>query len=112
MLPPPPAQLVGVTRAEQAPTTYVEQLQPGRVTSCPPPSCTYAAPALKDDAKACEGRPDFSVAPSKAHDRYAQALADLKARDPKVTVLASVGGWGGSDPFFHLAATPAGRAPL
>lgn len=25
-------------------------------------------------------------------------------------MLASVGGWGGSDPFFHLAATPQGRA--
>ena len=31
-------------------------------------------------------------------------------RDPRLQVLASVGGWGGSDPFFHLAATPEGRA--
>ncbi|MET0519342.1 MAG: glycosyl hydrolase family 18 protein, partial [Burkholderiaceae bacterium] len=31
-------------------------------------------------------------------------------RQPGVKVLASVGGWGGSDPFFHLATEPARRA--
>ena len=105
------AQIVGVYALNERPTTYVEQLQPGRVTHVLYAFLRLCGPGqLKDDAKACEGRPDFSVAPNEAHTRYAKALADLKARAPKVTVLASVGGWGGSDPFFHLAATPAGRA--
>ncbi|MEO3690717.1 glycoside hydrolase family 18 protein [Roseateles paludis] len=105
------AQVVGVYVLNERPTTHVEQLKPGRVTHVLYAFLRLCGPGqLKDDAKACEGRPAFSVAPNEAHDRFAKALADLKARDPKVTVLASVGGWGGSDPFFHLAATPTGRA--
>jgi chitinase len=89
----------------------VEQLKPGRVTHL-----LYAFLLICGDgqrpqeAQACEGRPAFSIAPHADQQTFSAAFERLKARDPKVQVLASVGGWGGSDPFFHLAATPEGRA--
>ncbi len=67
---------------------------------------------LKAEAQACAGQADFDVAPDPRHARFDAAFRRLKQREPGVQVLASVGGWGGSDPFFHLAATPAGRAAL
>jgi chitinase len=88
----------------------VEQLQPGRVTHL-----LYAFLLIcgegqrKQEAAACAGRPAFSIAPHADQDMFSAAFQRLKARDPQVQVLASVGGWGGSDPFFHLAATAAGR---
>jgi len=88
----------------------VEQLQPGRVTHL-----LYAFLLIcgegerKQEAEACKGKPNFSVAPHADQQTFSAAFQRLKARDPKVQVLGSVGGWGGSDPFFHLAATPQGR---
>lgn len=89
----------------------VEQLQPGRVTHL-----LYAFLLVcgegerKQEAEACQGKPNFSIAPHDDQARFSGAFERLKARDPGVQVLASVGGWGGSDPFFHLAATAEGRA--
>ena len=67
---------------------------------------------LAADAAACAGRPAFTVAPDPRHARFDAAFQRLKARDPGLQVLASVGGWGGSDPFFHLVKTAAGREAL
>lgn len=89
----------------------VEQLQPGRVTHL-----LYAFLLIcgegerAKEATACAGKPNFSIAPHADQDIFSAAFQRLKVRDPKVQVLASVGGWGGSDPFFHLAATAQGRA--
>ncbi len=89
----------------------VEQLQPGRVSHI-----LYAFLLIcgegerKQEAEACKGKPNFSIAPHADQDTFSAAFQRLKQRDPKVQVLASVGGWGGSDPFFHLAAKPEGRA--
>lgn len=88
----------------------VEQLKPGRVTHL-----LYAFLLIcgegqrKQEAAACAGQPAFSIAPHADQDTFSAAFQRLKARDPQVQVLASVGGWGGSDPFFHLAATAEGR---
>lgn len=88
----------------------VEQLQPGRVTHL-----LYAFLLIcgegrrKEEAAACAGRPAFSIAPHADQETFSAAFQRLKARDPRVQVLASVGGWGGSDPFFHLGATAEGR---
>ncbi len=88
----------------------VEQLKPGRVTHL-----LYAFLLIcgegqrKEEAAACAGKPAFSIAPHVDQDTFSAAFQRLKARDPRVQVLASVGGWGGSDPFFHLAATTEGR---
>ncbi|MFG6464088.1 glycoside hydrolase family 18 protein [Roseateles sp. DXS20W] len=89
----------------------VEQLKPGRVSHI-----LYAFLLIcgegqrKEEAAACAGKPGFSIAPHADQDTFSAAFQRLKQRDPAVQVLASVGGWGGSDPFFHLAATAAGRA--
>ncbi len=64
---------------------------------------------LPADASRCESRPDFAVAASAIDDTFDAAFARLKTRAPHVKVLASVGGWGGSDPFFHLANDAAKR---
>jgi chitinase len=89
----------------------VERLQPGRVTHL-----LYAFLLICGEGQrapetaACVGQPAFSIAPHADQAIFTAAFERLKARDPQLQVLASVGGWGGSDPFFHLAATAPGRA--
>lgn len=89
----------------------VEQLAPGRVTHVLYAFLLVCGEGQRaQDAQACQGRPGFSIAPHPDQAVFSAAFERLKARDPQVRVLASVGGWGGSDPFFHLAASAAGRA--
>ena len=105
------APVVGTYILAERGVDVVEQLKPGRVTHI-----LYAFLLIcgegqrKEEAPACAGKPGFSIAPHADQDIFSAAFQRLKVRDPKVQVLASVGGWGGSDPFFHLAATPEGRA--
>jgi GH18 family chitinase len=65
---------------------------------------------LPADAPKCQGRPDFTLGWGGVDASFDAAFQRLKARAPHVRVLASVGGWGGSDPFFHIADDPAARA--
>lgn len=89
----------------------VEQLPPGRVTHLLYAFLLICGEGQRpQEAEACAGRPAFSIAPHADQQTFSAAFERLKARDPQVQVLASVGGWGGSDPFFHLAATAEGRA--
>ncbi|KQW48180.1 MULTISPECIES: glycoside hydrolase family 18 protein [unclassified Roseateles] len=105
-----PAPVVGTYILAERGVDVVEQLKPGRVSHI-----LYAFLLIcgegqrKQEAAACAGRPAFSIAPHADQDVFSAAFQRLKTRDPKVQVLASVGGWGGSDPFFHLAATAQGR---
>ncbi len=62
------------------------------------------------DAARCEGKVPGELAGAPADDRFDEAFVRLKARAPHVRVLASVGGWAHSDPFYHFANEPAGRA--
>ncbi|HEY1129017.1 MAG TPA: glycoside hydrolase family 18 protein [Roseateles sp.] len=102
--------IVGTYILAERGVEVVEQLKPGRVTHL-----LYAFLLIcgegqrKEEAAACAGKPAFSIAPHADQDTFSGAFQRLKARDPRVQVLASVGGWGGSDPFFHLAATTEGR---
>jgi chitinase len=106
-----PAPVVGAYILAERGVQAVEQLKPGRVTHL-----LYAFLLVcgegqrQEEAAACAGKPGFSIAPHADQAVFSAAFERLKQRDPQVQVLASVGGWGGSDPFFHLAATPAGRA--
>jgi len=106
-----PAPVVGSYILAERGVDVVERLKPGSVTHL-----LYAFLLIcgegerKQEAAACAGRPAFSIAPHADQETFSAAFQRLKARDPKVQVLASVGGWGGSDPFFHLAATVEGRA--
>jgi len=89
----------------------VEQLQPGRVTHLLYAFLLICGEGQRaKEAEACAGKPNFSIAPHPDQATFSAAFQRLKARDPQVQVLASVGGWGGSDPFFHLAASREGRA--
>ena len=65
---------------------------------------------LPADGVRCEERPEASLTVAPVDDTFDAAFARLKKRAPHVTVLASVGGWGGSDPFFHLAGDAGRRA--
>lgn len=89
----------------------VDQLQPGRVTHLLYAFLLVCGEGQRPkDAEACQGQPNFGIAPHPDQATFSAAFERLKKRDPQVQVLASVGGWGGSDPFFHLAATREGRA--
>lgn len=89
----------------------VDQLQPGRVTHLLYAFLLICGEGQRaQEAQACQGQPGFGVAPHADQASFTAAFERLKQRDPQVQLLASVGGWGGSDPFFHLAATPQGRA--
>jgi GH18 family chitinase len=65
---------------------------------------------LPADAPKCVGKADHEIATSAVDLAFDETFARLKARAPHVRVLASIGGWGGSDPFFHIADDPAPRA--
>ncbi|MFG6459742.1 glycoside hydrolase family 18 protein [Roseateles sp. BYS96W] len=107
---PPARPVVGAYVLAERGVGVVEQLPAGRVSHL-----LYAFLLICGDGQrpqedeACAGRPPFSIAPHADQDTFSAAFQRLKARDPQVQVLASVGGWGGSDPFFHLAATAEGR---
>ncbi|MDM4768076.1 glycoside hydrolase family 18 protein [Pelomonas sp. SE-A7] len=64
---------------------------------------------LEKDAKTCAGRPEFSLTDTELERRFDAGFVALKKRLPALQVVASVGGWGGSDPFFHLANDAAKR---
>ena len=105
------AKVVGVYVANWAPISHVEALKPGSVTHLLYAFVRACGPGqLPADAPKCQGKQDFQLATCEVDRRFDAAFARLKARAPHVKVLASVGGWGGSDPFFHLANDPARRA--
>jgi chitinase len=105
-----PKPVVGTYILAERGVDVVEQLQPGRVTHLLYAFLLICGEGQRaSEAAACAGKPNFSIAPHADQDTFSAAFQRLKQRDPKVQVLASVGGWGGSDPFFHLAATPEGR---
>jgi chitinase len=106
-----PAPVVGTYILAERGVDVVEQLKPGRVTHILYAFLLICGEGQRaQDAAACKGQPNFGIQPHADQDVFSAAFQRLKQRDPKVQVLASVGGWGGSDPFFHLAATPEGRA--
>ena len=106
----PARPVVGAYILAERGVDVVERLQPGRVTHLLYAFLLICGEGQRpQDAAACAGRPAFSIAPHADQGTFSEAFQRLKARDPAVRVLASVGGWGGSDPFFHLAATAEGR---
>ncbi|MDL5034589.1 glycoside hydrolase family 18 protein [Pelomonas sp. APW6] len=92
---------------------YVANWEPvSRVAALPGGSLTHVLYAflracgpgqLPKDGPRCAGRPDHALGWGPVDARFDEAFAALKARAPQLKVLASVGGWGGSDPFFHFA---------
>ncbi len=105
--------IVGVYVLNERGTTAVDRLPPGSASHLLYAFLRLCGPGqVAADAAACAGRPDFGVAPDPRHGVFDAAFQRLKAGQPGLQVLASVGGWGGSDPFFHLVVSSAGRAAL
>ncbi len=99
---------------------YVANWEPvSRVAALPAGSLSHVLYAflracgpgqLPRDTPKCEGRADHALGWGAVDARFDAAFAELKGRAPQLKVLASVGGWGGSDPFFHFANEPVRRA--
>jgi chitinase len=106
----PKAPVVGTYILAERGVDVVEQLPRGRVSHLLYAFLLICGEGQRpQEAQACKGQPSFGIAPHADQDVFSAAFQRLKQRDPHVQVLASVGGWGGSDPFFHLAATGEGR---
>jgi chitinase len=104
-------KIVGVYMPNWQPTALVDGLHGDSVTHVIYAFLHVCGPGqLPEDAPKCAGKGDFQVATSAIDDTFDAAFARLKARAPHVKVVASVGGWGGSDPFFHIADEAAPRA--
>jgi chitinase len=104
-------KIVGVYMPNWQPTALVDGLKGDSVTHVIYAFLHVCGPGqLPEDAPKCEGKADFQIATSAVDDRFDAAFARLKARAPHVKVVGSVGGWGGSDPFFHIADEAAPRA--
>jgi chitinase len=103
-------KLVGVYVPSWQPAALVDGLPGGSVTHLLYAFLRVCGPGQQDkDAVACAGQAEHELAQRPIDATFDLAFARLKARAPHVKVLASVGGWGGSDPFFHLANEPARR---
>jgi chitinase len=106
-----PARVVGVYVPNWEPPTLLDRLAPGSVTHALYAFLRICGPGqLPKDAAACAQRQDFQLAVSDTEKAFDAAFAMLKQRLPALKVVASVGGWGGSDPFFHFANDAARRA--
>jgi len=104
-------KVVGVYTPNWQPAALVDALHGDSVTHLVYAFLHVCGPGqLPVDVPKCEGKGEFAIASSQVDDTFDAAFARLKKRAPHVVVLASIGGWGGSDPFFHLAGDPAKRS--
>jgi chitinase len=104
-------KIVGVYTPNWQPTALVDALHGDSVTHVIYAFLHVCGPGqLLEDAPKCAGKGDYQLATSAIDDSFNAAFARLKTRAPHVKVVASVGGWGGSDPFFHIADDAAPRA--
>ena len=103
-------KIVGVYTPNWQPTALVDALHGDSVTHIVYAFLHACGPGqLPADLPKCAGKADYQLGASAIDDRFDAAFARLKARAPHVKVVASVGGWGGSDPFFHIANDSAAR---
>ena len=104
-------KIVGVYTPNWQPAALVDALHGDSVTHVIYAFLHVCGPGqLPEDAPKCAGKGDYQLATSAIDDTFDAAFARLKARAPHVKVVASVGGWGGSDPFFHIADAAVPRA--
>lgn len=104
-------KVVGVYVPNWEPPELIERVPPQNLTHVLYAFLRICGPGqLEKDAPKCEGKRDFELATAPVDKRFDAAFAAYKQRAPHLKVVASVGGWGGSDPFFHLAHDAAKRA--
>lgn len=68
------------------------------------------AQALPKDAAACRGKHEHELTDGPLERALNHRLLARKRSEPALTVLMSIGGWGGSDGFFAMAERPQTRA--
>jgi len=108
---PTSGKVVGLYVPNWEPTARLDALPAGSATHLLYAFLRICGPGqLPKDEAVCQGRPDFQLASGEPEKTFDTAFQAFKQRAPQVKVLASVGGWGGSDPFFHLANGAARRA--
>ncbi|WP_284619626.1 glycoside hydrolase family 18 protein [Aquabacterium humicola] len=106
-----PARVVGVYVPNWESPALLDRLAPGSLTHALYAFLRICGPGqLPKDAAACAQREAFQLAVTDTEKTFDAAFVALKQRLPALKVVASVGGWGGSDPFFHFANEPARRA--
>jgi len=105
------APIVGAYVPNWESVGVVDAIKPGSVSHLLYAFARICGPGQRElDAKLCEGRAPFTLAAGDKETEFDAAFQRLKAREPSVKVVASVGGWAGSDPFFHLAPSAENRA--
>lgn len=101
---PANAPVVGVYVPSWEGVEQLDKIQPGSLSHILYAFLRLCGPGqLAKDEQACAGRSEFTLTDGETERRFDQGFVKLKGRLPGLQVVASVGGWGGSDPFFHLA---------
>ena len=107
----PNAPIVGVYVPNWEPVDEVDQIKTGSVSHILYAFMRICGPGQRPmDEALCAGRPEFTLGVSEKEAQFDAAFVRLKQRMPQLKVVASVGGWAGSDAFFYLANDPAKRA--
>lgn len=89
----------------------LERLPEGRVNTLLLAFLRLCGPhELPKDRAGCTGKPAHGLSDGAPEAAFNHALRLRKLREPGLRVWASVGGWGGSDGFFPMAASAATRA--
>ena len=107
----PGAKVVGAYVPNWESTEVVDRIKTGSLSHILYAFARICGPGQRSmDTALCAGKPDFTLAGGPKEAEFDAAFLRLKQRMPGVKVVASVGGWGGSDAFFHIANDAARRA--
>jgi len=104
-------KIVGIYVPNWEPVELIERIPPQNLTHVLYAFLRLCGPGqLEKDAAKCVGKKDFEIGTGPIDARFNTAFQRYKQRAPHLKIVASVGGWGGSDPIFHLVGDPAKRA--
>lgn len=104
-------KIVGIYVPNWEPVELIERVPPQNLTHVLYAFLRLCGPGqLEKDAAKCVGKKDFEIGTGPIDTRFNTAFQRYKQRAPHLKIVASVGGWGGSDPIFHLVGDPAKRA--
>ncbi|MBO9687726.1 MAG: glycoside hydrolase family 18 protein [Mitsuaria chitosanitabida] len=104
-------KIVGMYVPNWEPVDLIERVPPQNLTHVLYAFLRLCGPGqLEKDAAKCVGKKDFEIGTGPIDERFNEAFQRYKQRAPHLKIVASVGGWGGSDPIFHLANDASRRA--
>jgi GH18 family chitinase len=104
-------KVVGIYVPNWEPVELIERVPPQNLTHVLYAFLRLCGPGqLEKDAAKCVGKKDFEIGTGPIDQRFDAAFQRYKQRAPHLKIVASVGGWGGSDPIFHMANDASRRA--